>query len=284
MEVTTGVVGLVSVVTSCIELTKTIQLGRNFANDLDTYELRLDLMKCRFSVCCESIVQYCNTNGESTIIESATCVFDKVQSLFKQAQEKSDAFRKGAQSKDSLKLATSSDEISLSQKARHCWNTIQNKNQEETKKIQKMLKTKDKIRWAVYEKETFNKLVEDITILVDGMERMFPTAVDIFHRQIMQRAIDDVLDQEYVKEITEAARKDDRVLHDIGKKKLRACNNKYIGNRQTGASKVVNGNITVAGWAGGRQESSNYYEGNVAEGHGRTVNGNQYGGKGIFDD
>lgn len=146
-------------------------------------------MRFRFSTCCESIVQYCDAKGDSPIIEIATKVFDKVMHLLIEAERKSEILRK-AQISDLMDPAPKN--ISLARKARNCWDNMQTTHEAEIKKIQGQLKMQNKLRWAVYEKEAFDGLVESVTVLIGELERAFLAGIDILQRRMAKLAIEEV--------------------------------------------------------------------------------------------
>ncbi|KAI9649517.1 hypothetical protein NHQ30_002095 [Ciborinia camelliae] len=289
----TGAVALIRVVNSCIEITKTIQLGQNFADDLETYQLKLVLMRRVFKTQCEFVLRYCENNKESpateasamekSVIGATKAIFDKVQRLFEEAKKKSDAFTNG-QNRDTLKMAATFDEESLAQRARNCLDKAPNQHREEIEKQQQQFNTTDKIRWVIYEKDIFNSLVNDIEVLGDDLEKIFPQGFNTPRRESTKLATKEIPNEE-AKTTTKAAEKDDPVPDKTGEKRVKLGGGEWVGKHHKGNSVTLNGDWYAADWKGGKQEENRgFYKDNVTEDNAKVINGNLYGVKRIFGD
>ena len=71
---------------------------------------------------------------------------------------------------------------------------------------------KQKTSWALYQKKHFNRLVDDVTELVDGLEKVVPT--EATKRRLIEIEIIEIQDEPSLQAIQAAAEDVDSVLQD----------------------------------------------------------------------
>ena len=168
-----GVLGLATRFNEAISTFNTVQAGRKFGEDVSTCFIKLDAHQLRLSRWGEAV-------GLSNIQDTATLnqVFEatrdqrraemllgQVLHLFENAEKTSKALQ-GPESiaRDTLFAPDSTDSLSRSMKAL----AVERQN---------TAKFKTKAKWALYKKDQFTELIDDLGSLVKDLEQLFPATL-----------------------------------------------------------------------------------------------------------
>ncbi|GME31684.1 uncharacterized protein LTHEOB_3110 [Neofusicoccum parvum] len=136
-----GVVGIAALFNNAVECFEYIQLGRNFGKDFGTSQLKLDNARLRLSRWGEAIQIHDAESLPPRETRQAGRNIGHILELFADAEGISKTFRGTATANTDLAKHTG-----LSQKT----------------------------KWALYQKKHFEELIENITDLVDGLEKILP--------------------------------------------------------------------------------------------------------------
>lgn len=173
-----GVVGLAGLFNNAVDCFEYVQLGRNFGTNFQTSLLKLDHARIRLSRWGEAV----GLSGDLKDTQSlqavavkqedkskAEAVLGQILKLFKDAEKSSANYK-------SSKSADDPDVAALEVRA-HMDSTGQSLHEKMRKlciKRQNKSTLSQKAKWAFYEEEHFNKLIEDIQKLVDALTDIFP--------------------------------------------------------------------------------------------------------------
>ena len=142
--------------------------------------------------------------------------------------------------------------------------------------------------WALYDGKTFEKLVEQITNLVDELEKLFP--VEATCRRLVELEIEEIEDEQSLIALKDAAESTDEALSDVvvqRMEKITGMNYAKDVKTEDGA-KVRIGNeygdtVFIRGIAVTTQ-STNIAGTVVAKGESKIHIGESIGGRGLLDD
>ena len=90
--------------------------------------------------------------------------------------------------------------------------------QKRVKLRQKGASIRQKISWALYEKKNFDRLIEDITVLVDGLVDIFPEETRKVQREMATIEISEIKETPSAELLVDLAGNNDKILRDVGKK------------------------------------------------------------------
>jgi Prion-inhibition and propagation len=280
-----GSVGIAAAFSACVDCFGYIQLGRHFGRDYQTKLLTLDLLRLRLSRWGEAVSIYedpqlGNPNASLTELQAAKDTLVHLLFLFADSEKVSTKFKLSAKAGDLSQFA--STDLGPRELVVH------NRMRELALKRQKKGSILKLASWALYHGEEFTKLVDDISKLLDGLEKIFPAAAR--QQTLVRQAIAIAAPEEQNLHILEN-------ISDGVDKLLQTTTRVEIENGQKGhvyknvvtfeKGKVLNGN-SWSDAALGQDLAAvpsflHVFEGIRTEGEAKVQNGEKFGGKDFWD-
>jgi hypothetical protein len=173
-----SMVALAGLFNNALDCFEYIQLGRSFGTDFQTSLLKLDNARLRLSRWGQAIglsgdLANAESLHEATVtkdnIRKAEIALGQLQELFSRTEHISTKYKYSARPDDSniatLDVHADMDDLgqTLHEKMRKLCINRQNRST-----------LFQKTKWALYEEKHFNRLIEDIIELVDGLVELFP--------------------------------------------------------------------------------------------------------------
>jgi len=276
---TIGSVALASLFTTCVDCFEYVQLGRQFGTNYQRSLLKLDIVKLRLSrwagAVNESQQHYNVAIGSANEAQKVQEILGEIIELFANAEKVSAKYKMKAKPGDLVAYNVNAD---LEPDVR----SMHNKMRELAIKRQKRSSFAQKAAWALYEEKHFNRLIEDVTTLVDGLVELFPATQGRLQQLSLEEA-QEMKEEPSLGVLEEAAEDIDPLLQTSVKQVLTGREGHvFIRNLATGDARVRYGDENVAGatWTG----SGHTYDSNTASGKSRVHYGNKFGGKSVLDD
>ena len=136
--------------------------------------------------------------------------------------------------------------------------------------------------WALYHRSALTGLLDQIVLLIDTMEKLFSASQA--QATLVRQEVAEIGDKQSLELIKEAATRVDSLLQNTAKEAITGHQYSDITFVGTFGSKLLAGDIYGSDRQGGAAGSSHKYSGIKVEGSGKTLLGNNYGGKGFWDD
>lgn len=171
MEITSNVISLFNFAVSCFDR---IQLAREFEDDFETYQLKLDILQIRLSRWGEAAGITANTNkaieskdsdSDAKPVNDAERLLSGIQDVLIKAQRKA----KG------MNVASNSQTLDSEQCMPEDLKKIRMRFQIfiRRRRVQ-AAKVADEAKWAFYKRDNFERVVTSISALLSELERLFP--------------------------------------------------------------------------------------------------------------
>ncbi|KAH8597783.1 prion-inhibition and propagation-domain-containing protein [Bisporella sp. PMI_857] len=274
--VVTGVAGLAGVFTSCVDCFEYVQFARSFGKDYERSILKLDIVRLRFTRWGQAVGVYIDGKmvrdpqrqyiaATPDQLELCRDILDQIEDIFNDSERVSTRFKTKAEKagKDD-QLAIWDPAVDLPDQPR----SVHVKTRDIAKKRQKGTNVLQKISWALYEKSKFDRLIEDVSGLVDSLETVFPPEVLELATVICQTEVEEYEKVDDLILLGEAAGRDDRLLTETITRAVTTKGNQYE-------------NFEINGDAGFEATLGNTYGvGRNREGDGNVYKGFKMGGKG----
>ncbi|OTB06937.1 hypothetical protein M426DRAFT_318309 [Hypoxylon sp. CI-4A] len=188
--IVSGAVGIASVFSTCVECFDYIQIGRRFGKDFQTQQLTLSLLKLRLSRWGEAVhinedEQLGQPESARGNVELAKNTLFQILLLLADSEKVSKRYRLTAKVGEDLSSLSSAD---MGAKI----SALDNRMRALAAKRQKYTGLGKLTRWALYDKEHYSRLVEDITKLLENLELVFSVSEANDHAQLAQRDIEQV--------------------------------------------------------------------------------------------
>jgi hypothetical protein len=276
---TMGSVALASLFTTCIDCFEYIQLGRQFGKNYQRSLLKLDIVKLRLSRWADAVndsQQHCNVAiGSANEAQKVQEILGEIIELFANAEKVSVKYKMRAKPGDLVAYNVNAD---LEPDLR----SMHNKMRGLAIKRQKRSSFAQKAAWALYEEKHFNRLIEDVTTLVDGLVELFPATRERLQQLSLEEA-QEMEEEPSLGVLEEAAEGIDPLLQTSVRQVLTGREGHiFIGNLATDDARVRYGDENVAGVT--LTGSGHTYDSNTASGKSRVHYGNKFGGKSVLDD
>jgi hypothetical protein len=169
--IVSSVVSIASIFSTCLECFDYIQIGRRFGKDFQTKLLTLSLLKSRLSRWGTAVhiyddPQLGHPKATQDDINLAKNVLYQMLVLLADSEKVSNKFRLTAKAGENLSVFTSAN---LDTKI----SVLDNKMCQQAAQRQKGSSLAKLTSWALYKKEYYSSLVEDISQLLDNLEQVF---------------------------------------------------------------------------------------------------------------
>lgn len=168
-----GVVSLAGLFNNAVQCFEYVQIGRAFGTDFETSQLKLDNTRLCLSRWGEAVQIHSNNTFAAREVHQAERNIEQILALFADAEGIAQKFREKAGS--STEVAVYNPDVDMDARALALHEQMRSlavARQGKGKKGAVGLARKTK--WALYEKGRFKELIEDVTDLVDGLEKILP--------------------------------------------------------------------------------------------------------------
>ncbi|KAK6541947.1 hypothetical protein TWF694_007719 [Orbilia ellipsospora] len=272
-----GGVSLATIFSAVIGLCECVHFGKTFGQEYETALTRLSIARLRLSRWAAAVQDEKRDIGTARDGETALRILERIKYLFEETRKLSLKYEGNpalydpveGTSRDVRKFVTTIRKV-ISQRQRN------------TRMFQKTI-------WAVYDKDRFNKLLDAVTELIDGLLELFPSeapdgpAGTIVERQeaLCEDELDVLITQNNIPAelVIKASANTDGVLRRRLEMRLNEPSTHiFIGNEIGGEGCVKFGDEYLDGFIpqiGGR---GNIYHNNIVSGRGFVHFGNTYGG------
>ena len=276
---TIGSVALASLFTTCVDCFEYVQLGRQFGTNYQRSLLKLDIVKLRLSRWADAVNEsqqhYNVAVGSANEAQKVQEILGEIIELFANAEKVSAKYKMKAKPGDLVAYNVNAD---LEPDLR----SMHNKMRDLAIKRQKRSSFAQKAAWALYEEKHFNRLIEDVTTLVDGLVELFPATQGRLQQLSLEEA-QEMKEEPSLGVLEEAAEDIDPLLQTSVKQVLTGREGHiFMRNLATDDARVRYGdeNMTGATSTG----AGHTYDSNTASGKSRVHYGNKFGGKSVLDD
>lgn len=274
-----GAVGIAVAFSACVECFEHIQLGRHFGRGFQTNQIILDCARLRLTRWGESVNIYNDPklghlDPNPPEVRTANDTLLQILVLFEDTAKISTQYKLKARAGDDFSVILSND---MDPSVR--W--LNNKMRDLAIKRQKSTSLLKTTKWALYHSSEFKQLIEEIVILIEQLENLFPASSAQRTKLVTQEAAE-IKNVQELQLLEDAAQSVDKLLHAAAKEAR--TGHQYLNVVAVGQAKVSNGDAFGSNWGGSAIGSSHLYDGVRAEGNAKVLNGNRYGGKDFFDD
>jgi hypothetical protein len=271
-----GAVGIAAAFTACIDCFECIQLSRHFGRDFQTDRLALNCAMLRLSRWGQSvhILDDPHLGRLDATAEELQTVKDSlyhILALFRDSESISRKYGCDMKPEQGLAILLPRDEDAAFQKVHNRIKDLVNQRQRSAGVLKRA-------GWALYHRSELKTLIQDITNLIDTIEKLFPAHES--QLTAVQSEIAQLRDEQSLKLVRDAAHGIDPLLET-------AVNTALTGHQYS--------NITVKGrahagdtfsndWHGRPVGASHTYDGIQVDSGGKVQMGNRFGGKDFWDD
>lgn len=283
-----GVASLAGVFTSCVDCFEYIQLSRHFGEDYQRSMLKLDIAENRLTRWGEAI-GLCDSDFAVGVsakqMETAKNTLGEILSLFETLKQKSQKFAAKAKPGDLVVLNPDVDLDPLVGPLHKQLKSLAISRRDRSKAKQKSVGFVQKASWALYEKNRFDHLIDEVRDLVNDLVELLPENAVRLQRNIATIEVSEITDEKAMELLVDVTGDDDTLLQEVAKKAIEERTGHVYRDMETsGKAKVAMGDTYGTAWNQGVQKSSHLYERNKASDEARVQYGNIYGGKSVFDD
>ena len=276
---TIGSVALASLFTTCVDCFEYVQLGRQFGTNYQRSLLKLDIVKLRLSRWADAVNEsqqhYNVAVGSANEAQKVQEILGEIIELFANAEKVSAKYKMKAKPGDLVAYNVNAD---LEPDLR----SMHNKMRDLAIKRQKRSSFAQKAAWALYEEKHFNRLIEDVTTLVDGLVELFPATQGRLQQLSLEEA-QEMKEEPSLGVLEEAAEDIDPLLQTSVQQVLTGREGHiFTRNLVTDDARVRFGDENVAGAS--LTGSRHTYDSNIASGKSRVHYGNKFSGNGVLDD
>ncbi|KIJ42901.1 hypothetical protein M422DRAFT_229180 [Sphaerobolus stellatus SS14] len=268
--IVSGAIGIATAFTACVDCFGYIQLGRHFGRDFETNKLILDSARLRLTRWGQAVHVYDDPKlgrpGASVEdVRLAGEILFQILVLFSNTEKISKEYQLVPETTQMGPVATELRRKIIDLATRR------------TKKGPRLLKLAE---WALKDASQFKSLREDVLTLLDQLEKHFPPPPQEI-KQLLKEEVDAVqsnMEQlQLLKDITEHV---DSPLQNAVNETLKG--HKYSGLDIKGKAQV--GDAFRSSWTRGAIGHLHTYDTVIVGESGKVLLGNEYGGKGFWDD
>ncbi|KAF3924635.1 hypothetical protein AA313_de0203382 [Arthrobotrys entomopaga] len=274
-----GGLGLATIFSSVIGLCECVRFGKSFGEDYETALTRLSIIKLRISRWAAALQDQDEDFTTSEDGQHASKILERIKHLFEELQDLS------------LRYPGS---VALYDPLGDTGNEVRNLVSAITKIVRRRQKRAGFLRktvWAVYDKEKFKKLLDEVTSLVDGLVGLFPLEKHPGFVQKQESLCDEDLkvltsrNRTKLSTLANAATGADQVLGSRIEIRLGITKHLYLGNEISGRAKVKFGNEYLRGskMHMPMATSGNIYRDNVISGEAVVHFGDTFGGSSFLE-
>ncbi|KAL9029144.1 MAG: hypothetical protein Q9196_002580 [Gyalolechia fulgens] len=245
-----GMASLAGVFRSCVDCFGYIRLGRNFGEDYGICVLRVDVAKVRLTRWGSSIgfsqhsLAIPPIDASNSELETAHRLLKKILEAFEKARETSKDYEANAGASEDLNLYD--DTTSLTSEFSRLRTIFHNSAATYKKKSEYV---SGAAAWGIYRKRLFDRLLEDITELVDQLVTVFPGAIAGQQALATEQAAR-IEDAEDLKLLYELAKTEDVLLEKVVQQEMTLRGSTYNKLEAKNKSKMHAGDVIGLGVKG----------------------------------
>lgn len=274
-----GSMALTGLFNKCVDTFQYIQLGRNFGNDYETSLLKLDVVKLRFTRWGELMTvragadpQNAGSAASPQEKEVAERLLGQILDVFERARETSKTFRMIGKPGE---LVADTQPRSGNLAALHDY--LQSRMHKRCKDLQRETSLTTKAKWALYKKTHFDRLVEDLTELVDALLSTFPASKES-QRQLCAAEVSDIEKVESLIALKQIAHESDMLLEEVVGKTLNDRGGQFWRNiKASGDAEQFMGNEYAVRGLGDGRRGHQEWNGISGADNAKQLMGNVYG-------
>ncbi|KAJ4304523.1 hypothetical protein N0V90_000049 [Kalmusia sp. IMI 367209] len=257
-----SLVALASLFNNTVECFEFIQVGRAFAKNYQTSQLKLDNARLRLSRWGKSLGLGDNVQNTTTLvghfesqstIDHAESLLGQILELFAEAEGASNKYRSRTRPEDSSH-AVCNPQTDLDPAMAE----LHRKLRQLAIERQNRTSLRQKAKWALYQEKQFRRLIEDITDLVDSLVELFPASQQS-QRELCSEEVTAVEGNEAIPVLREIAAAQDTLLEEAFAKAAdntgRSHHIVFSGSHNTGVQ-IGHNSGTMSGFTFGSVGSS----------------------------
>jgi hypothetical protein len=268
--ITAGAIGIATAFTACINCFEYIQFGRHFGRDFQTDLLTMSCARLRLTRWGESVNIYNDLrlgkpDTTAPEIQLAKDTLLQIVVLFAQTEEISKKYKLTAKVGEDLSAfsATDMDPTLIA---------LDNKLKELAIKRQKGSRFLKLTSWAIYRRAEFRHLIDDITSLIDNIEKLFPAPQAQI--TLVRQEVAEIGDKKSVELVENAAKGVDSLLQTAAQEVR--TGHQYLNVVIRGQAQT--GDAYSSDWKRGAIGAPHIYDGVEVDKDGKALIGNKYGG------
>ena len=270
---------------NCVECFEYVQLGRQFGQDYERCQLRLDIAEARLGRWGEAVKinddpRFKASAQTDISVQQTQSILEEIMLLFESARKTSKRYELVADQVDLVVFEADKD-------LKPVGRALHSKLKDLTRRRQKQTSLVKKTAWALYDGKHLENIINQIACFVDELEKIFP--VEAACQKLAEMDTKEVEDEVSLTLLKDAAEGINAALSDVAARKIDAIagRNSAKDIRTEDRAKVQLGNVfTEEVLHRGiltRDQTTNSVETVVATGESGIQIGNMYGGKGIWD-
>jgi hypothetical protein len=226
VSATLTVVGLAALITTCVDCFEYIQFGHQFGKDFQRSLVTIDVVKIRFERWAASIGTFqdgpdaqisLRIGATEKELKTARALLGDILVTFEDAQRVSQRYKLKAEQDDQPSKLLVYDHNSVDSSLEPSFEQLHKWSRSVTKMRQKRTSVGRKIRWALYEKKHFERLIDDIKDKIESLETVFPAAEETLletRQQLCAAEISELKDDAALALLQQTARDNDKLLLD----------------------------------------------------------------------
>lgn len=270
-----GAIGIASAFTACVDCFEYVQFSRHFGRDFQTSQLALSCARLRLTRWGESVNIYDDPklgqqDATATEIQLAKDLLLQILVLFADTESISKKYKLTAKAGEDLSAYSTGD---MDPKMVVLDNKIKDIAIQRQRKCQFLKLTS----WALYHRSTLRDLLEQIVLLIDQIENLFPAPQA--QTTLVQQEAAEIGDRQSLELIEEAATGVDSLLKKTVKEVI--AGHQYSNIAIKGQAHT--GDAYSNDWVGGTIGASHKYNGVDVKKGGKALIGNKYGGRDFWD-
>ncbi|KAH8603013.1 small s protein [Bisporella sp. PMI_857] len=270
-----GAISIASLFTACVDCFEYVQFGRHFGRDFETSKLALNCARLRLTRWGESVNIYddpklARQDTTVTEIQLAKDTLLQILVLFSDTKSISEKYKLTAKAGEDLSAYSMGD---MDPKMV----VLDNKMKGFATQRQKKGRFLKLASWSLYHRSTLKDLLEQIVLLIDEIEKLFPAPQA--QTTLVQQEAAEIGDKQFLKLIEDAATGVDSLLKKRANEVIAGHQYSNIGIK----GQAHTGDAYSSDWSGGAIGASHKYDGIEVEEGGKALIGNKYGGKDFWD-
>ncbi|KAK4205951.1 Big S protein encoded by the het-S protein [Rhypophila decipiens] len=279
-----GALGVASLFNNCVDCFEYVQLGRHFGHDYERCQLRLDIAKARLSRWGEAVnikddLRFHSSAPIDKSVQLAQSIIEEILLLFESAQKTSKRYELVADQQDLV--------VFEDKDMKPVGRALHRRLKDLVSQRQKQTGLAKKTAWALYDGKSLEKIVDQVAGFVDELEKAFP--IEAVCHKLAEIEIEEVEDEASLTILKDAAGGIDAAMSDAAAQKIDAImgRNSAKDIRTVERARVQLGNVVTEAALHSEirisDQTTNSVETVVGKGESRVLIGNEYGGKGFWD-
>jgi len=271
-----GAVGIAAAFTACVDCFGYVQLGRHFGRDFQTDVLALNCARLRLTRWGQVVNIYDDPklgrqDATPAEIQAAKDTLHHILQLFADTEKISKKYKLNANAREDLSTLSTID-------MDPAVIVLSNKMKELAIRRQKGSSVLKTASWALYHRLELKKLIENITLLINNIEDLFPAPQ--LQLALVKQETAEIQDKQALGLVERAAQDVDSLLQAAAKEGL--TGHQYLNIVIKG--KAQTGDAFSSDWKGEARGASHKYDGVEVDKDAMALIGNKYGGKDFWDD